>query len=104
MSGCSPAQRSSVGTPLFHPTIAETQKAAVQRVARFTEAYNESAEASRAVLPELFGSVGQDVHVRAPAYVDYGTKIHIGARTFINMGLTALDAPRSSRSTRWAPR
>ncbi len=29
--------------------------------------------------------------VRAPVYVDYGTNIRIGARTLVNMGLTALD-------------
>lgn len=73
------------------PTIAETQKVAVQRVAAFAEAYDKDPEASQALLHELFGSVGAEVHVRAPVFVDYGSKIHIGARTFINMGLTALD-------------
>lgn len=29
--------------------------------------------------------------VRAPVHVDYGTRITIGPRTFINRGLTALD-------------
>lgn len=27
----------------------------------------------------------------APAPVDYGSRVTIGARTFVNMGLTALD-------------
>lgn len=73
------------------PTIVQTQKEAVQRVARFTQAYNEDPDASQALLHELFGNVGEEVNVRAPVYVDYGTNISIGARTFINMGLTALD-------------
>lgn len=43
------------------------------------------------LLAELFGSVGNDVAVRAPVYVDFGSNISIGARTFVNYGLTALD-------------
>ncbi len=73
------------------PTIAQTQKLAVQRVAQFTAAYNIDPDASQQLLHELFASVGEEVNVRAPVYVDYGTNITIGARTFINMGLTALD-------------
>lgn len=73
------------------PAIVEAQKVAVHRAAAFAAAYAEDPEAGQARLRELFGSVGEGTHVRAPVHVDYGTRISVGARTFINMGLTALD-------------
>ncbi|HEY0216306.1 MAG TPA: sugar O-acetyltransferase [Cellulomonas sp.] len=73
------------------PTIVEAQKQAVRLAARFRAAYDEDPDAGQAVLHELFGAVGAGTHVRAPVYVDYGSRVTVGARTFINMGLTALD-------------
>jgi maltose O-acetyltransferase len=73
------------------PTITERQKVAAQRAARFLTAFNEDPEGSQTFARELFGEVGEDVFVRAPVYVDYGTNVSIGARTFINHGLTAAD-------------
>lgn len=46
---------------------------------------------ARQILVELLGSVGTDVTLRAPLYVDYGSQITIGDRVFANYGLTALD-------------
>lgn len=43
------------------------------------------------LLTELLGSVGPDTVIRPPLYVDYGRHIRIGARTFANFGLVALD-------------
>lgn len=45
----------------------------------------------RELLESLLGAVGADTEIRPPFYVDYGSKIRIGARTFANFGLTALD-------------
>jgi maltose O-acetyltransferase len=45
----------------------------------------------RQLLAELLGAVGEDAAIRPPLYVDYGTNIRIGARSFANFGLTALD-------------
>ncbi|WP_217616985.1 maltose acetyltransferase domain-containing protein [Cellulomonas sp. GbtcB1] len=73
------------------PTIAAAQKRAVRTAARFAAAYADDPDAGQAVLAELFGSVGEGTHVRAPVHVDYGDRITVGARTFVNMGLTALD-------------
>ncbi|WP_084077679.1 sugar O-acetyltransferase [Demequina sp. NBRC 110057] len=47
--------------------------------------------AARDILAELVGSLGDGAHVNPPLFVDYGTNLHIGARTFINYHLTALD-------------
>lgn len=47
--------------------------------------------ASGAILTELLGAIGVDTYIKPPLSVDYGENIFIGARTFINSGLTALD-------------
>lgn len=58
---------------------------------RYTAAYLEDPHSARPVLKELLGAVGNNVEVRPPVSVDYGSHIYIGDRTFINSGLTALD-------------
>ncbi|MFD7528001.1 sugar O-acetyltransferase [Streptomyces sp. NPDC059849] len=73
------------------PDIADRQQQAVRLAARFHAAYTEDAGAAQPLLAELLGSVGDEVHVRPPLYVDYGSNITIGARTFVNYNLTALD-------------
>lgn len=73
------------------PEIARRQQEAVRLAARYQAAYTEDASAARPVLAELLGSLGAEAHVRPPLYVDYGSNITIGARTFVNYNLTALD-------------
>ncbi|MFD5799984.1 sugar O-acetyltransferase [Streptomyces sp. NPDC127020] len=73
------------------PEIARRQQEAVRLAARYEAAYTEDAAAARPVLAELLGSLGAEAHVRPPLYVDYGSNITIGARTFVNCNLTALD-------------
>ncbi|MFE0809698.1 sugar O-acetyltransferase [Streptomyces sp. NPDC058794] len=73
------------------PEITRRQQRAVRLAARYQAAYAEDAGAARPVLAELLGSLGVDAHVRPPLYVDYGSNITIGARTFVNYNLTALD-------------
>jgi maltose O-acetyltransferase len=43
------------------------------------------------ILAELLGGFGPDSEVRPPFHCDYGSQIRIGARTFVNFGLVALD-------------
>ena len=43
------------------------------------------------LLRELLGEVGQGVAVRPPFWIDYGTNIAIGARTFVNYDCVMLD-------------
>ncbi|MGW1541248.1 sugar O-acetyltransferase [Streptomyces sp. NPDC002309] len=73
------------------PEIARRQQRAVRLAARFQAAYTEDADSALPLLAELLGSVGEEVHVRPPLHVDYGSNIRIGARTFVNYNLTALD-------------
>ncbi|KSU76868.1 maltose O-acetyltransferase [Pseudarthrobacter enclensis] len=64
---------------------------ALKLQARYTAAYIEDPESARPVLAELLGSVGDNVDVRPPVTVDYGSYITVGDGTFINSNLTALD-------------
>jgi maltose O-acetyltransferase len=45
----------------------------------------------RRILTELLGAFAEDAEIRPPLYCDYGYQIRVGARTFINVGLVALD-------------
>jgi maltose O-acetyltransferase len=46
------------------------------------------------ILLELLGSVGAGTVIRPPFYCDYGYNISVGARSFANCGLMALDVGR----------
>jgi maltose O-acetyltransferase len=65
------------------------------RARRLEQRYNTSApedEAGRrAILEELLGSIGAGTVVRPPFRCDYGTNMHLGAGSFANFGLVALD-------------
>ncbi|MFB7500742.1 sugar O-acetyltransferase [Streptomyces sp. NPDC056161] len=74
------------------PDLVRRHQQAVRLAARYQAAYVEDAATARPVLAELLGALGADVQLRPPLYVDYGSNITIGARTFANSGLTALDA------------
>lgn len=46
------------------------------------------------ILRELLGAIGEGSVIRPPFRCDYGFQTHIGARTFANWGLIALDVAR----------
>jgi maltose O-acetyltransferase len=56
----------------------------------------EDDRARRRILTELLGSLGEGTEIRPPLYCDYGYNTHVGARTFVNVGLVALDVARIS--------
>lgn len=65
------------------------------RAAELMEAFN-TAPASdplrrREVLTQLLGGLGESTEIRPPLRVDYGCHLRIGARSFANFGLVALD-------------
>jgi maltose O-acetyltransferase len=67
------------------------------RARALTKRYNDSpADDSlrREILTELLGSIGEQTHIEPPFYCDYGYQLHIGARSFANFGLVALDVAR----------
>ncbi|MGW0916265.1 sugar O-acetyltransferase [Streptomyces sp. NPDC002784] len=73
------------------PEIARRLRQAARLAARYQAAYAEDPDSARKILAELLGSLGEEAQVRPPLSVDYGSNISIGARTFVNFNLTALD-------------
>lgn len=79
------------------PYIADDPDSArlAQRALKLTDAYQRASlntpDTALEILRELLGTLDDGAYVRAPLYVDYGENIHVGARTFINFNLTALD-------------
>ncbi|MDQ4503385.1 sugar O-acetyltransferase [Sinomonas sp. ASV322] len=73
------------------PESARRAQRAVQLADRYHRAAVDDEAAARPILAELIGSLGEDAFVKPPLYVDYGEHIAIGARTFVNYNLTALD-------------
>jgi len=69
--------------------------AAALRARRLQDAFNrtmaDEGQERRRILHELLGSCGEGCEIRPPLYIDYGANITIGARTFVNYGLVALD-------------
>ncbi|MGO1225574.1 sugar O-acetyltransferase [Brachybacterium sp. AOP42-C2-15] len=73
------------------PEIQQAFRHALVETERFAGAYTADPDAAQEVLRGLLGSFGEGAHVRAPLLVDYGTQLHVGAGTFVNFQLTALD-------------
>jgi maltose O-acetyltransferase len=66
-----------------------------QRAMALQEAFNRSSAADsemrHQLLTDLLGAFGEGSHIRPPLYCDYGYQTSVGARTFANFGLVALD-------------
>jgi maltose O-acetyltransferase len=65
------------------------------RAMALVEQFNRSSASDpgerRRLLTELLGAYGEGSEIRPPFYCDYGSQIRVGARTFVNFGLVALD-------------
>jgi maltose O-acetyltransferase len=73
------------------PELAEQSRAALDLMDAYHATTARQGPLRRRLLEELLGAVGEDTEIRPPFYVDYGTHITVGARTFANFGLVALD-------------
>jgi maltose O-acetyltransferase len=73
----------------------ESDRAAVL-TARFNALAGDDHAGRRSILQQLLGAIGEGTVIRPPFRCDYGYQIHIGARTFANWGLIALDVGRIS--------
>lgn len=66
-----------------------------QRAVQLADAYHRASvqdeQAALPLLAELLGHLGEGAFVKPPLYVDYGEHLSIGAGTFVNYGLVALD-------------
>ena len=71
--------------------LAAEQRRAYLLMREFEAQYAISIEAGNKALEKLLGSIGSNVNIRPPLYIDYGRFLHVGDDTFINYGLVALD-------------
>lgn len=66
-----------------------------QHAVQLTDAYHRAAivneSEARPILEELLGSLGEGAFIKPPLFVDYGENISLGARSFVNFNLVALD-------------
>lgn len=76
------------------PVLAAERQAAMVLVEAFNSSATAHAVHRREILEELLGAFGEDSEIRPPLFCDYGCQLHVGARTFTNFGLVALDAAR----------
>ena len=74
--------------------LAEMTLRAQHLAGRYAELYRTDVTEAQDILADLLGSLGEDTVIRPPLYVDYGVNLHLGARTFVNFGLVALDVAR----------
>jgi maltose O-acetyltransferase len=73
------------------PELAEENAVALDLTAAYNATTARQEPLRRALLEPLLGSVGAETVIRPPLHVDYGSHLHVGARTFANFGLVALD-------------
>lgn len=73
------------------PENARRAQRAVQLAERYRLAALEDEAAAVPILAELLGGLGEGAFIKPPLYVDYGDHLTVGARTFANYNLTALD-------------
>ncbi|MGO1166222.1 MAG: sugar O-acetyltransferase [Janibacter sp.] len=82
------------------PYIADDPELAAlsSRARRLQDRYHRASVAedpgARDILGDLLGRMGEEVEIRPPLFVDYGVHLLVGARTFVNYNLVALDCAR----------
>jgi maltose O-acetyltransferase len=88
-------ERMLAGDPYIadDPELAEDNRRAMRLLEEFNACLAD-AERGRRILTELLGNIGEGVLIRPPMYCDYGYQISIGARTFANFGLMAMDVAK----------
>lgn len=74
--------------------IAEQSRQALDLMDAYNATSARQGPLRRELLESLLGSIGEGTEIRPPLHVDYGSNLSIGARSFANFGLTALDVAR----------
>ncbi len=74
------------------PELVQAHRRAVELVGRYNRTTADEPETRRGILTELLGALGPGSELRPPIACDYGSNLFIGAGTFVNFGLVALDA------------
>lgn len=77
--------------PINDPELVKIRNITRNLVAKYNEIERENVEAQQALLKQMFGSLGEDVHIEKRLNVDYGMNTTIGNHVFINFNFTLLD-------------
>lgn len=64
---------------------------AVTRLEEYRVATARGEESAREILAGVLGTLGEEAVIKPPLFVDYGENLHVGARSFVNYNLVALD-------------
>jgi maltose O-acetyltransferase len=73
------------------PVLAEEQARAARLLDRFNRSGADDGAERRGLLLELLGEFGEGSEIKPPLRCDYGSRIRVGAGTYVNYGLVALD-------------
>jgi maltose O-acetyltransferase len=73
------------------PELAEHMLRAMDLMEAFNASSARDPQLRHRLLTDLLGAVGEGTVIRPPLWVDYGSHLRIGARSFANYGLVALD-------------
>lgn len=86
-------ERMLAGDPYIadDPELAAASTRARRLQDRFHRASVAEDPGARALLAELLGELGDGAEIRPPLFVDYGSNLRVGSRTFVNYNLVALD-------------
>lgn len=86
-------ERMLAGDPYIadDPQLADDSRRAMRLSEDFNATPASDRQRRRRILGELLGGFGEDAEIRPPFHCDYGYQIRVGARTFANFGLVALD-------------
>jgi maltose O-acetyltransferase len=66
------------------PAIAEEQARAARLLDRFNQTGADEGAERHGLLLELLGQLGEGSEIKPPLRCDYGYRIRVGARTFVN--------------------
>jgi maltose O-acetyltransferase len=73
------------------PALAKERARAAWLLDRFNQPGVDDGAERLGLLLELLGELGEGSEIKPPLRCDYGYRIRVGARTFVNYGLVALD-------------
>jgi len=76
------------------PELAAEALRAHELLHRYNTSPPAAREERREILEGLLGAIGEGTEIRPPFWCDLGYQTRIGARTFANVGLVALDVAR----------
>lgn len=88
------AMTSGVEYDINDAQLVEIRYQTRDRVDAFNQLGARQVAEKRALLGQIFGRIGDNVHVEKPLRVDYGCNTCFGSNVFINFNLTVLDTGR----------